>query len=122
MKPSADESYFLIINSYSESEVWAGNLQNLITQYTIANEKNLRVEYLNMLLIDSKEKLLQKQNEIFSKYPNPPSGVIFLGGDAWGLMKDSMKVRYKDCPMLICSSQEQISCEMTYILKSEQPD
>lgn len=118
--PVSDESYVLVIDADMEGERWSANLLNVITKFAIPAEYSLRTEHLNLLLIDSEQKLKDKQDQFFSLYREKPLSVIYLGTNAWVLMRDQVRDKWGDLPSIVCSETGEI-VDRKYYLNKQYP-
>ena len=83
--PVKEESYVLVINSYMDSERWSGNLLNMISKFATPEEYTLRIDHMNVILVDTPEKLKEKQKLFFETYKEKPGGIIYLSGRNGGI-------------------------------------
>lgn len=89
--PVKEESYVLVINSYMDSERWSGNLLNMISKFATPEEYTLRIDHMNVILVDTPEKLKEKQKLFFETYKEKPGGIIYLGVNGWAFMRDKIR-------------------------------
>lgn len=115
-----DNSYVLVVDADMEGERWSGNLLSIITKFATPAEYSLRTEHLNLLLVDSEQKLKDKQDQFFSYYTRKPSGIIYLGTNAWVLMRDRVQEEWGDLPVIVCSETGEV-VDRTYYLKQQRP-
>lgn len=115
-----DDSYVLVIDADMEGERWSGNLSSIITKFATPAEYTLRTEHLNLLLVDSEQKLKDKQDHFFSNYTKRPSGIIYLGTNAWVLMRDRIQEEWGDIPVIVCSETGEV-VDRAYYLEQRRP-
>lgn len=112
-----NDGYFLVVNTYQENEPWSVNLAELISNYIIGHDYAMRIDHLNMLLITTEEGLREKQKNFFQMFKEKPAGIIYLGADAWTLMKDTVKSKWGDLPTLVCAYSGQVAPFENYLHK-----
>lgn len=83
--PVKEESYVLVINSYVDGERWSGNLLNMISKFATPEEYTLRIDHISVMLVDTPEKLKEKQEVFFEANKKKPDGIIYLGVNGWAL-------------------------------------
>lgn len=107
----------LVVNTYTESNPWANNILNTLSQHAMSNGYSLQVEHFNTLLIDSEEKLENVWTSFFMKYKNRPKGIIFLANSSWVMMKDTIQACWKDVPMLLYTPEKEVGSLDSYLHK-----
>lgn len=115
-----DDSYVLVIDADMEGERWSGCLLNIITKFATPAKYTLRTEHMNLLLIDSEQKLKDKQDYFFSIYTKKPVGIIYLGTNAWVLMRDRVLAEWGDIPAIVCSETGEV-VDRAYYLSQQCP-
>ncbi|MBP6548691.1 MAG: hybrid sensor histidine kinase/response regulator, partial [Parabacteroides sp.] len=101
--PVKEESYVLVINSYVDGERWSGNLLNMISKFATPEEYTLRIDHISVMLVDTPEKLKEKQEVFFEANKKKPDGIIYLGVNGWAFMRDKIREKWGDIPTLVCS-------------------
>ena len=86
--PVKEESYVLVINSYVDGERWSGNLLNMISKFATPEEYTLRIDHISVMLVDTPEKLKEKQEVFFEANKKKPDGIIYLGVNGWAFLPD----------------------------------
>lgn len=112
--PVKEESYVLVINSYVEGERWSGNLLNMISKFATPEKYTLRIEHMNVILVDTPEKLKEKQKLFFETNKEKPNGIIYLGTIGWVFMRDKIQEKWGDIPSLICSEMGVVAEDECY--------
>lgn len=112
--PDKGDSYVLVVNSYVDGARWSSNLLNMISKFTAPEEYTLRIEHMNVMLVDTKEKLKEKQEAFFAGNKKKPDGIVFLGVNGWAFMRDSIRVKWGDIPTLVCSEVGEMAEDECY--------
>lgn len=92
--PVKEESYVLVINSYVDGERWSGNLLNMISKFATPEEYTLRIDHISVMLVDTPEKLKEKQEVFFEANKKKPDGIIYLGVNGWAFMRDKIREKW----------------------------
>ena len=70
-------------NSYVDGERWSGNLLSMISKFATPEEYTLRIDHISVMLVDTPEKLKEKQEVFFEANKKKPDGIIYLGVNGW---------------------------------------
>ena len=95
----------IVINSYVDGERWSGNLLNMISKFATPEEYTLRIDHISVMLVDTPEKLKEKQEVFFEANKKKPDGIIYLGVNGWAFMRDKIREKWGDIPTLVCSER-----------------
>ena len=112
--PVKEESYVLVINSYVDGERWSGNLLNMISKFATPEEYTLRIDHISVMLVDTPEKLKEKQEVFFEANKKKPDGIIYLGVNGWAFMRDKIREKWGDIPTLVCSETGEMAEDECY--------
>lgn len=114
LNSAKEESYILIVNSYIDGERWSSNLLNIISKFAVSEEYTLRTDHVNVILVDTKEKLEEKRRAFFANNKEKPDGIVFLGINGWAFMRDTIRETWGDIPTLVCSETNEFADEECY--------
>ena len=120
--PVKDESYVLVINSYVDGERWSGNLLNMISKFATPEEYTLRIDHISVMLVDTPEKLKEKQEVFFEANKKKPDGIIYLGVNGWAFMRDKIREKWGDIPTLVCSETGEMAEDECYFNQRHSSD
>ena len=120
--PVKDESYVLVINSYVDGERWSGNLLNMISKFATPEEYTLRIDHISVMLVDTPEKLKEKQEVFFEANKKKPDGIIYLGVNGWAFMRDKIREKWGDIPTLVCSETGEMAENECYFNQRHSSD
>ena len=120
--PVKEESYVLVINSYVDGERWSGNLLNMISKFATPEEYTLRIDHISVMLVDTPEKLKEKQEVFFEANKKKPDGIIYLGVNGWAFMRDKIREKWGDIPTLVCSETGEMAEDECYFNQRHSSD
>ena len=120
--PVKEESYVLVINSYVDGERWSGNLLNMISKFATPEEYTLRIDHISVMLVDTPEKLKEKQEVFFEANKKKPDGIIYLGVNGWAFMRDKIREKWGDIPTLVCSETGEMAENECYFNQRHSSD
>lgn len=120
--PVKEESYVLVINSYVDGERWSGNLLNIISKFATPEEYTLRIDHISVMLVDTPEKLKEKQEVFFEANKKKPDGIIYLGVNGWAFMRDKIREKWGDIPTLVCSETGEMAENECYFNQRHSSD
>ena len=86
-------------NSYVDGERWSGNLLNMISKFATPEEYTLRIDHISVMLVDTPEKLKEKQEVFFEANKKKPDGIIYLGVNGWAFMRDKIREKWGIFPL-----------------------
>lgn len=109
--------YFLVVNSYLANEPWSAGVLEAVSRYMIDRGYPIQIDQMNLLLVDTPEKLKEKQKDFFHSFPNKPAGIIYLGADVWSLMKDTVRSEWGELPSVVCAYSNQVAPFDNYLYK-----
>lgn len=106
----------LIISSYVSGAPWSQTIISHIMQKEYDRRNiSMKVEYMNILTIETPEILRQYKENLFSTYgENPPKAVLMLG-NAPLLLRDDMRKHWGDVSLIVCAESEYVGPDTTYI-------
>lgn len=97
----------LIINSYNESAPWSNSvITPLLREASKMDNIDANVAHLYANQITNDSIFAHTQEELFKRY-NQPDLLIIIGNIAL-CMRDEIKNRWGDIPMLVCSEQDDV--------------
>lgn len=120
--PLKKESYVLVVNSYVDGERWSSNLLNMISKFATPQEYTLRTDHMNVIFVDTKEKLKEKQEAFFATNKKKPDGIVFLGVNGWAFMRDTIRAKWGDIPTLVCSETGELAEDECYFTRVHSED
>ena len=120
--PVKEKSYVLVINSYVDGERWSGNLLNMISKFATPEEYTLRIDHISVMLVDTPEKLKEKQEVFFEANKKKPDGIIYLGVNGWAFMRDKIREKWGDIPTLVCSETGEMAENECYFNQRHSSD
>ncbi len=101
----------LVINSYIDNYIWSNYAYDAILNNYIGREGKIQLdmESLNMLLIDTVEKMQKQVNLVYKKYAdNAPKMIVVMGNPAFMAFKDIFQNEWKDIPVVWCADNDHI--------------
>lgn len=120
VRSEVKDKYILVINSYLETNSWAGSMVNAVIQYA-AGDNSLWVyqEYLNLLFVDTPEEFSRKEEYLFSRYRKKPDLLVLLGNASWVLLRERIGREWSDIPVILCSEASFTLPPRQYIVSEE---
>ena len=112
----------MVINSYVDGERWSGNLLNMISKFATPEEYTLRIDHISVMLVDTPEKLKEKQEVFFEANKKKPDGIIYLGVNGWAFMRDKIREKWGDIPTLVCSETGEMAENECYFNQRHSSD
>lgn len=106
----------LIISSYVSGAPWSQTIISHIMQKEYDRKDiSMKVEYMNILTIETPEILDQYKENLFSTYGhNSPKAVLMLG-NAPLILRDDIRKYWGDIPLIVCAESRYIGPDSTYI-------
>lgn len=108
--------YLLIINTYTSDAPWSNAIIEPVQKWVSA-ERNVAVfvEHLNMLIVSDDTKFGLLEDALFKKYSDKaPKGVLLLGNSTL-LLRDEIRTRWGDVPIVLCAEEEYFGSAESYI-------
>lgn len=97
----------LIVNSYNESAPWSNSIIiPLLRETAKMGDVDANVAHLYANQITNDSIFLHTQEELFKRYSQPD--ILVIIGNVAFCMRDEIKSRWGDIPMLICSEEDTI--------------
>lgn len=108
----------LIINTYTSDTPWSNEIIELV-QHAFATNQQIAVyvEHLNMLMIDDRAKMQDMKAFLFDKYVSKPPKALLLLGNSTLLLKNEIRSRWGDVPIILCSEGDYAGPDEAYITK-----
>ena len=102
------KDYILILHSINYKEAWTHETNEAI--FNSFNNDSLDVlgEELQIPAIKNMEEAEEKLNVLREKYATPPQVIVSIGDPAWLLCRPLLANEWKDVPVLVCYSQENL--------------
>lgn len=112
----------LIISSYVSGAPWSQTIISHIMQKEYDRKDiSMKVEYMNILTIETPEILNQYKENLFSTYGhNSPKAVLMLG-NAPLILRDEMRKHWGDIPLIVCAESRYIGPDSTYMYNQVVP-
>ena len=121
-----ENSYVLIINSYTESNPWSRIFTAPVYEQMTTDDESWTAytENMDLMLIKTDADVENFSTYLSRKYTGtPPSLVILLGNSAYMLLRDELKRRWgKDIPLLVCAEKDFIAPYEYYLSKEACPE
>lgn len=103
-KGNSDSEYILVLNTYTESDIWSQSIVNSLTKILVKDDILIKTENLHVLFIDTPEKFSSLEEAVFDVYSGKkPKAVVMLGNSVWLLFRDAIKEHWGDIPMILCA-------------------
>ncbi|MEG1839331.1 MAG: hypothetical protein RR220_08595, partial [Bacteroidaceae bacterium] len=102
--------YILVINTYEETTPLAMDVINNVSK-TLSDNKlyiPFYTEHINLLLIDSSDRLKEYKDSVFTKYRVAPKVIVFIGNSSWIWFKDDVKSHWGEIPTLLCTTTDSV--------------
>lgn len=111
------ERYILCINSYTDASPWSSRMISSMTEFAQGDPGiTLYAEHMNMLLINDDAILQEFKHNILGKYQKRPRMVVLLGNPAL-LLRDELRNRWGDIPIILCAQEDYVGPQETYLRK-----
>lgn len=120
---SLKKDYLLVINTYTADAPWSNAIIEPVEKW-ISSEHDFAffTEHLNMLFINDPVEFNRVADAFLSKYAEKaPKGVLLLGNSAL-LMKDKIKDRWGDLPLILCAEVDFFGPDTYYFNKHAIPE
>lgn len=121
--PGFKKDYLLIINTYSSNAPCSNAIINSVQEHlTTDTTTAVYVEHLNTLLIDNKEEFEEVKRTIFAKYATRTPKVVLLIGNPVLILKDDIRIRWGDIPIVATAEMDFISPDTTNLQTAAIPE
>ena len=77
---------------------------------------------MSVMLVDTPEKLKEKQEAFFEVNKKKPDGIIYLGVNGWAFMRDKIREKWGDIPTLVCSETGEMAEDECYFNQRHSSD
>ena len=110
------KDYLLIINTYTSDAPWSNAIIEPV-QKLLSNERGVAtfVEHLNMLIINDTVQFDMLKHPVLDKYSAKAPKAILLLGNPSLLLKDELRNRWGDVPLVLCAEEDYFGSDMAYI-------
>ena len=110
------KDYLLIINTYTSDAPWSNAIIEPV-QKLLSNERGVAtfVEHLNMLIINDTVQFDMLKHAVLDKYSAKAPKAILLLGNPSLLLKDELRNRWGDVPLVLCAEEDYFGSDMAYI-------
>lgn len=119
---NAKNDYLLIINTYTSDAPWSNAIIEPVQKWVSAGRNvAVFVEHLNMLIVNDSTEFGLLKDAFFKKYSDKaPKGVLLLGNSTV-LLRDEIRTRWGNVPMVLCAEEEYFGPDEAYIYKRPIP-
>ncbi|WP_374046409.1 ATP-binding protein [uncultured Sanguibacteroides sp.] len=116
---SSKNDYILIINSYTETTPWSSSIIDPIIQMASKNQKlDIYIEHMNMFVVNKQEELNEFTKLLFSEYSEKRPKLLVVVGNFALLLKDEIRKRWRDLPLIVCAEQDYLGTPDNYLNKT----
>ena len=114
--------YLLVINTYTSDAPWSNAIIEPVQKW-ISTEHSVAIfiEHLNMLFIDDSNQFDIVKRSILDKYSGKAPKAILLLGNPSLLLKDDIRNRWGDVPVILCAEEDYFGPDTAYIDKHPIP-
>lgn len=107
-------NYVLILNSYNESAPWSNSIITPI-MHRISNIKDLTAftVYMNIRLLKNDSIMKKFKRNMFAEYTNPPKTIVLIGNASLS-MREEIKEKWGDVPIIFCGEEDYVGPEKYY--------
>lgn len=114
--------YLLVVNTYTSDAPWSNAIIEPVQKWVSAEHGvAVFVEHLNMLMIDDAARFDKVKQAVLDKYSDKaPKAVLLLGNPAL-LLKDDIRDRWGDIPVILCAEEDYFGPDSAYIDKHPIP-
>ncbi len=110
--------YLLVINTYTSDAPWSNGIIEPVQKWLPAEcGVAVFVEHLNMLIIDDTVQFGMVKHAIFDKYSDKAPKAVLLLGNPSLLMKDDIRNRWGDVPVILYAEENYFGPDSAYIHK-----
>lgn len=107
--------YILVINTYTESFPWSNNIILPIVNMAMQNRNlHVQVEHMNMLLVDSTTLATEYKHRLFTTDGHHPPRLVVLVGVGTLILKDELRKRWGDIPIILCADKDFMGADSLY--------
>ena len=112
----------LIISSYVSGAPWSQTIISHIMQKEYERKDvSMKVEYMNILTIETPEILNLYKDNLFSTCGNNPPKAVLMLGNAPLILRDEMRKHWGDIPLIVCAESSYIGPDSTYMYNQVVP-
>ena len=113
----------LIISSYVSGAPWSQTIISHIMQKEYdRSDVSMKVEYMNILTIETPEILKQYKENLFSTYGETPPKAVLMLGNAPLLLREDMRKHWGDISLIVCAESKYVGPDSTYIYNQVVPE
>lgn len=93
---SEKKEYILVLNSYTEASPWSRTIITSIYDRLVNDAEELAAytEHMNMLALDTEDKLDTFENQLFQKYKQAPKMIVLIGNSVYALLKEKLEEKW----------------------------
>lgn len=107
-KDQDKQEYILVLNSVNFDEAWTSGVYQSIYDSFNGALYAVRTEELMVPTIANTAEAEIKRNSLLEKFPQRPKAVVFIGDPGWIVCRPLFDNEWKEVPVLICYSREQM--------------
>jgi len=99
---ASSNNYILVLNSYSEKNEWAENVQDVVARsvYDLKNT-TINIESLSNLEFSSVKNASDKMDSLYRNYPQKPKVIVVIGNKGWILYRNTVPQSWKKIPVVL---------------------
>ena len=122
--PGDKREYILVVNTYTESDPWShGIISDISARIEQVENMELYAENMNMLLLDSRDKVGSFTHDLAERYgKNPPRMLIMIGSSSYLLRDFARQTWGREVPTIICAEEDFVGPDKYYIEKQAIPE
>ncbi|WP_321518702.1 ABC transporter substrate binding protein [uncultured Bacteroides sp.] len=99
---ASDNDYILVLNSYTERNEWAENIQDVVTKsvYRLKNT-TINIESLSNFEFSSVKNVNEKMDSLYRNYPKKPKAIVIIGNKGWILYRNTVPQSWMKVPVVL---------------------
>lgn len=109
----------LVLNSINFNLPWSKSIYWYMHDALKSEGIRVQAESLSVPAIQNKTEVAGILDRLRQKYPDPPRAVIFIGDPGWMVCRELFDDVWKDVPVIIVHSREQLPASLDVLLSHE---